>query len=158
MRKSHASFKLLRQLDLRYPWLQPPLCLIDSHKVQTLVPHPSKRGPSTSEFSLWISHTGNVCSSKHNMHRLCVSSGVKNLRNGGTHFLKGLLESIVVFYHQVLCKQTAPEEKKNWLRELMVPFILTGAPLMTSWTIVGQSIAVFVTHASDFGHADGIPP
>lgn len=49
---------------------------------------------------------------KHNMNRLCVSSYVKKLRHGGTHFLKGLLESIVVWHHQVLCKYSAAEDKK----------------------------------------------
>ncbi len=59
---------------------------------------------------------------RHMTHKLCVSSSVRNLRHGGTHFPQCSLALVSHMYF----KQTAPEDNKSWWRIQQVPFYTFG--------------------------------
>lgn len=121
---------------------------------------PSRRGPSVSgASSLWVysallSAECACLSPKHKMHRSYVSSGVRNLRHKGIHFLKHLVGSFV--------QPRATQTNVSWRQKNLMTFI-TGALLylraLYLWChrLSSANKLVFITCTSDNGHTDDIP-
>ncbi len=102
------------------------------------------------------SRTERACSSpKHITHKSCVSSGVRKRWHGSAHLLKRFTTDIVL----TLQKQMSPEDKKEddvfhrrpfYSRRRSFVYVIGFHLPMSS------ALCVFI-HASDTGHAEGIP-